>query len=178
MASTQGNDIVIVPDDRYTREIDAFGAQLDDFPDGKIVGAFGDMSGARPDVWLCPLQRQEDKCSTYAYKWATGTISGTISNLRTGDKATVTLTPVNSNEDYADDLAAKVVVTKKANVVAEYEFTGVADGRYMATLVANPGSWPQKDAKGLQVIHDEKNTDDDYTGDTDVGNLSATDLRA
>ena len=54
------NDMMIVPDDRSTREIDAFGDQLDDYPDGKMVGAFGDGSGARPDVWICPLQRQED----------------------------------------------------------------------------------------------------------------------
>ena len=77
-----GSGRMIIPDDRYTREIDAFGDQLDDYPDGKIVGAFGEGdSGARADVWLCPLWRQDnedpnDNCSTFAYKWTTGTISG------------------------------------------------------------------------------------------------------
>ena len=182
VVADEGDGMVVVPDSRASREIDAFGDQLDDYPDGLIVGAFGAGSGARPDVWLCPLARQasddpSEVCSTYAYKWATGTISGTIGGLRQGDKATVTLTPVNSNDDYADDLAAKRVVTQGAGDPVEYEFTGVADGRYMATLVANPGSWPANEAKGLEVMHDESDTDDDYTGASDTGNLSATDLR-
>ena len=181
VVAEEGNDMVIVPDSRSTREIDAFGDQLDDYPDGKIVGAFGDMSGARPDVWLCPLQRQEDDdpnevCSTYAYKWATGTISGSISGLRKGDKAEVTLTPVNSNDDYEDDLEDDDKITAGTGGAAKYSFTGVADGRYMVTLAANPGSWQEDDAKGLSVMHDESD-DDDYTGDSDTGDLSATDLR-
>lgn len=181
VVADEGTGRVIVPDSRASREIDAFGEQLDDYPDGKIVGAFGDMSGARPDVWLCPLQRQESDdpnavCSTYAYKWATGTISGTISNLRKGDKATVTLTPVNSNDDYADDLADEKTITSPGSS-AKYSFTGVADGRYMVTLEANPGSWEEDDAKGLSVMHDEGDDDEDYTGATATGNLSATDLR-
>ena len=62
-----------------------------------------------PDVWICPLWRldnkePEDNCSTFAYKWADGTISVSISGLRKGDKATVTLTPVKSNDEYSDDL--------------------------------------------------------------------------
>ena len=181
VVAEEASGMVIVPDSRATREIDAFGDQLDDYPDGKIVGAFGDMSGARPDVWLCPLQRQtsddpNEVCSTYAYKWATGTISGTISNLRKGDKAKVTLTPVNSNDDYADDLGDDKTITS-SGASAKYSFTGVADGRYMVTLAANPGSWPEDEAKGLSVMHDEGNDEDDYTGDTATGNLSATDLR-
>ncbi len=181
VVADEGTGRVIVPDSRSSREIDAFGDQLDDFPDGVIVGAFGDMSGARPDVWLCPLQRQTDDdpnmvCSTYAYKWATGTISGTITNLRKGDKAKVTLTPVNSNDDYADDLADDKTVTSPG-ASAKYSFTGVADGRYMVTLEANPGSWEEDEAKGLSVMHDEGEDDDEYTGDTATGNLDATDLR-
>ncbi len=181
VVADEGSDMVIVPDSRATREIDAFGSQLDDYPDGVIVGAFGDGSGARPDVWLCPLQRQtsddpNEVCSTYAYKWATGTISGTITNLRKGDKAKVTLTPVNSNDDYADDLEDDKTVTSPGSS-AEYSFTGVADGRYMVTLEANPGNWEEDEAKGLSVMHDEGNDDDDYAGDSATGDLSATDLR-
>ena len=177
-----GRGMMIVPDDRATREIDAFGAQLDDYPDGKMVGAFGDGSGARPDVWICPLWRLDhedpnENCSTFAYKWATGTISGAISNLRSGDKAKVTLTPVNSNDDYADDLADDDEITAGAGGAASYSFTGVADGRYMVTLEANPGSWEEDEAKGLSVMHDEDNDDDEYTGATATGNLAATDLR-
>ncbi|MCY4399160.1 MAG: carboxypeptidase-like regulatory domain-containing protein [Gemmatimonadetes bacterium] len=176
------NDMVIVPDDRATREIDAFGEQLDDYPDGLIVGAYGDGSGARPDVWLCPLARQEDDdpnevCSTFAYKWATGTVSGSISGLREDDEAMVTLTAVNSNEDYEDDLADDIEVEYDEGGTT-YSFTGVADGRYMVTLAANPGSWEEDEATGVSIMHDEDNDDTDYTGDVDSGNgLSATDLR-
>ncbi len=182
VVADEGSGRVIVPDSRASREIDAFGDQLDDYPDGVIVGAFGDMSGARPDVWLCPLQRQTDDdpnkyCSTYAYKWDTGTIEGKITGLRKGDKASVTLTPVNSNDDYEDDLADDDDITAGTGGAASYKFTGVADGRYKVTLAAKAGSWGEDEETGLSVMHDEKNEDDDYTGATDTGDLSATDLR-
>ena len=175
--------MMIVPDDRATREIDAFGDQLDDYPDGLIVGAFGEGdSGARPDVWLCPLARQQDDdpnavCSTYAYKWATATVSGSITGLREGDEAMVSLIPVNSNEDYEDDLADDIEVTGTGGATP-YSFTGVADGRYTVMLEANPGSWEEDDATGVEVEHDEDNDAEDYTGDaSSSNNLSATDLR-
>jgi len=182
VVAEEDNDMVIVPDSRASREIDAFGDQLDDHEDGVIVGAFGDMGGARPDVWLCPLQRQTDDdpnkvCSTYAYKWTTGTISGSISGLRKGDKATVTLTPVNSNDDYADDLEDDADITAGTGGAAKYSFDDVADGRYMVTLEAKEGSWGKDESKTLSVMHDEESDDEDYTGDTAGENLSATDLR-
>ena len=185
VVADEGSGKVVVPDSRASREIDAYGAQLDDYPDGVIVGSFGAGSGARPDMWLCPLQRQasddpNEVCSTYAYKWATGTISGSIGGLRQGDKATVTLTAVNSNEAYADDLADDVEVTAGRGGAAEYEFTGVADGRYMVTLEANAGSWPENKTGVISVMHDEDNDADDYTGEVVSGastELSATDLR-
>ena len=182
VVAEEGNDMVIVPDSRSTREIDAFGDQLDDYPDGKIVGAFGDMSGARPDVWLCPLQRQtsddpNEVCSTYAYKWTTGTISGSITGLDKGDKATVSLTPVNSNDDYADDLEDDVTVTAGNGGAAKYTFNGVADGRYRATLAAKAGSWQEDETGVLSVMHAEDNDDDEYTGDSDGEALAATNLR-
>ncbi|MYA44539.1 MAG: hypothetical protein F4Z31_22660 [Gemmatimonadetes bacterium] len=182
VVADEGSGMVIVPDSRASREIDAFGDQLDDHADGVIVGAFGDMSGARPDVWLCPLQRQtsddpNEVCSTYAYKWATGTISGSISGLDKGDKATVSLTPVNSNDDYADDLEDDVTVTAGNGGAAKYTFTDVADGRYRATLAAKAGSWQEDETGVLSVMHDEGNDEDDYSGDSASGNLSATNLR-
>ena len=182
VVADEGSGRVVVPDSRASREIDAFGGQLDDYPDGTIVGAFGAGSGARPDMWLCPLQRQasdnpSEVCSTYGYKWATGTISGTIGGLRKGDKATVTLTPVNSNEAYADDLADDIEITGTGGATP-YSFTGVADGRYMVTLEASAGSWGEAETKMISVMHDEENEAEDYTGDVNSGNnLEATDLR-
>ena len=177
-----GSDMVILPDTRSSREIDAYGDQLDDFPDGVMKGAFGDGSGARPDVWICPLWRldkkdPEDNCSTFAYKWADGTISVSISNLRKGDKATVTLTPVNSNDEYSDDLEDEYDFTATGGT-KNFSFDGVADGRYMLTLEANPGSWGENKSKVFSVKHKEDSDDDDYSGaEVTVPTLSATDLR-
>ena len=179
-----GSDIVILPDTRSSLEIDAYGDQLDDFPDGVMKGAFGEgASGARPDVWICPLWRLDNEdpkenCSTFAYKWADGTISGSISDLRKGDKATVTLTPVNSNDEYSDDLEEHVDFTAGTGGTKSFSFDGVADGRYMLTLEANPGSWGEKKSDPFSVIHNEDSDDDEYSGATvPVPNLSATDLR-
>ncbi len=183
VVADEGSGMVVVPDSRASREIDAFGGQLDDYPDGTIVGAFGAGSGARPDMWLCPLQRQAsdnpgEVCSTYGYKWATGTITGSIGRLRQGDEATVTLIPVNSNDAYADDLAQDIEVTAGTGGAASYTFSNVPDGRYMVRLEANSGSWGADETGVISVMHDEENTDDDYTGDVSSGNdLTATDLR-
>ena len=178
-----GSDMVILPDTRAATEIDAYGEQLDDFPDGVMKGAFGDGSGARPDVWICPLWRldemdDEDNCSTFAYKWASGTITGAVTGLRKGDEdVEITLSAVNSNDEYEDDLADDLEVEYKASGTT-YTFTGVPDGRYEVTLAAMAGKWQENTAKGISVMHDEDNDDDDYTGDVDGGNnLSATDLR-
>ena len=179
-----GSDMVILPDSRSSREIDAYGDQLDDFPDGKIVGAFGEgASGARPDVWICPLWRLDNEdpnknCSTFAYKWADGTISGSISGLRKGDKATVNLVPDRSNDDYSDDLEDDVDLTAGTGGAAKFSFDGVADGRYMVVLEANPGSWEEDEEEGIKVLHDEEDDDEDYSGaEVIVTDLGATDLR-
>ncbi len=178
-----GSDMMIVPDDRSTREIDAFGDQLDDYPDGKMVGAFGDGSGARADVWICPLWRLDnddpnENCSTFAYKWTSGTVSGAVTRLQEGDEAAVILMPVNSNEDYASDLKDEVEVTAGEDGTADYSFTGVADGRYMVILEATTGSWRGDTIQVGGVMHDEENDEDHYTGDVSSGNdLSASDLR-
>ena len=178
-----GSGMVILPDTRAATEIDAYGDQLDDFPDGKMVGAFGDGSGARADVWICPLWRLDemdpnDNCSTFAYKWASGTIKGAVTGLRMGDEdVVITLSPVNSNDEYEDDLENDLEVDYNASGTP-YMFTGVADGRYEVTLAAMAGKWQEDTAKGISVMHDEDDDDDDYTGDVDDGNnLSATDLR-
>ena len=78
------------------------------------------------------------------------------------------LTPVNSNEDYADDLADDAEITAGTGGAASYSFTGVADGRYMVTLEAKAGSWEEDETKVLSVMHDEESEDEDYTG-TDCG---------
>ena len=148
-----------------------------------MVGAFGDDSGARPDVWICPLWRLDhedpnDNCSTFAYKWATGTISGEISGLREDDEAMVTLTPVNSNEDYEDDLADDMEDHRGCR--AALPSTPSRVSRTAGTWSRSkptPGSWEEDESGVLSVMHDEDNDDEDYTGDSAGDDLSATDLR-
>ena len=54
VVASVGSDMMIVPDARDSREVDAF-ASLGDTD----LGAFGDMSGARPDVWALPVAKNE-----------------------------------------------------------------------------------------------------------------------
>ena len=179
-----GSGMTIVPDDRDYKEIDAFAsagsAQQDE---GVFVGGFGPGAGgggARPDVWLCPMQRQDgtENCSTYAYKWEDGTISGSIGGLRPGDKdVVVTLTPVNTNPDYAADLEQD---TEVAFGAADFMFDKVADGKYQIKLEGVAGKW-SADSTTVTVVHDEVNSDGDGENAAVVkiadGTLSATSLR-
>ena len=172
--------MMIVPE-RRSQVIEAFGDELDDYPDGKMVGAFGDGSGARPDVWLCPLQRQTDDdpnevCSTFAYKWDDGKISGSIDGLRKGDEdVMVTLTPRNSNDEYAKDLEDDEEVEFGD---AGFTFSEVADGRYWVKLEGVAGKW-KADSVSVTVVHDEDDPNERGAADIRIKDkeLSATQLR-
>ena len=183
VVATAGTGMTIIPDDRDWRMVDAYSDEgyPDAFDDGVIVGGFGEGAGgggARPDVWLCPLQRQDgtDNCSTFGYKWNDGSISGSIGNLKTGDKdVVVTLTPKNSNEEYAADLEQE---KKVAFGSSRFTFANVADGRYMVKLEGVAGKWAA-DSVDVEVVHDE--LDPNKRGSAAVaikdGELSATQLR-
>ena len=173
--------IITVPSDRYSMELDVYGDHIPE--DGVVVGAFGDMGGARPDVWLCPLTVQPDAdamedCSTFAYKWDDGTVSGNITGVRLGktEKATVRLVPVSS--PYSDDLEMEKTVTGKGATSTAFEFTGVADGRYKVMLMAEAGKWSEKETTSFPVEHDESTDDvDDGAGHASSKNVDATELR-
>ncbi len=173
-------DIMIVPEHGGSTSIEAFGDNLDAFPDGVMKGSFGTGSGGRPDVWICPLQRLEDtkNCSTFAYKWATGSISGQVENLRKGDEdIVITLEPVSSNEDYEDDLADDLQVDYSPAGDPKYEFDGVADGKYRVILEAAGDGFKGDSTAVIQIEHDESVVErlaaDEKTGQ----NVGATDLR-
>ena len=109
-----------------------------------------------------------------AYKWTTGTVSGSVTNLRVGDKVKVALTPVNSNDDYSMDLAKNEMVTAGSDSTASYEFDNVADGRYRVVLEAKAGSWREKESTVLDVMQEE---DEKEGAEVAVADLSATDVR-
>ncbi len=173
--------IITVPSDRYSMELDVYGDHIPE--DGVVVGAFGDMGGARPDVWLCPLTVQSDAdatedCSTFAYKWTDGKVSGDITGVRLAktDKAKVKLIPVSS--PYADDLKMEKTVTGKGATATAFEFTGVADGEYKVMLVAEAGKWSEKETKEFEVEHDEsKDEVDDGAANVVDRDIDATELR-
>ena len=179
-----GSKMTIVPDDRSAREIDAYGDRLDDFPDGIMAGAFGDNSGGRPDVWICPLQRQDDatkNCSTFAYKWEDGEISGAVDGLQEDDEEiVVALEPVRSNDDYASDFADDTEVDFVEGEKSEYSFDRVADGKYRVFLPGVAGKWATDSTAVVTIMHDESAGGGDFdTGASEktVGDLSATQLR-
>ena len=169
VVANAGSGMTIIPDDRDWRMVDAY-TDVDypaAFDDGVIKGAFGEGSGARPDVWLCPLQRQDgtDKCSTFAYKWADGKISGSIDGLRRGDAdVVVTLIPRNSNEEYATDLEDDEDVAFGS---AGFTFTGVADGQYWVKLEGVAGKW-KADSVDVTVVHDELDTNERGAADVAI----------
>ena len=172
--------IITVPTGRDDREINAYGDGLDDMP-GLVKGAFGTASGGRPDVWLCPLGDSADDCSTFAYKWNDGKITGTVGGLKRGDtKVEVTLVPVGT--PYADDLEEDDEVAWNGT---RYTFNGVADGSYRVRLEARAGSWDADSTKVIDIFHNENPRGDD-TGAKEIdanadeygGGLSATSLRS
>ena len=182
-----GSNMTIVPDDRSAREIDAYGDRLDNFPDGIMAGAFGDNSGGRPDVWICPLQRQEDaeeNCSTFAYKWEDGKISGAVGGLQEDDEdVVVALAPVRSNEAYSSDFEDDTEIDFDEDGPTEYSFDGIADGKYRVVLEGREGAWQRDSTAVITIQHDESTTGGDFdTGAAEhtvpaKDNLSATQLR-
>ena len=174
-----GSGVITVPTDRDAREINAYGDGLDEMG-GTVVGAFGAASGARPDVWLCPLGDSADNCSTFAYKWNDGTITGTVGGLKRGDtNVVVSLVPVSS--PYADDLEDDVKVAWNST---RYTFNNVADGSYRVRLEAVAGKWDADSTAVIDVVHNQNPRGDDTGAVTinanaeEYGGLSATSLRS
>ena len=154
----EGSNRVAVggPDSRSDR-VQAFGADLEL---GESVGAFGDASGAGPEVKLCPLTTDmqpsslgddDSKCATFAYQWTTGSISGTL------DKAVEKLDVDIEAETDEYSQAPRPTATDKNG---GYSFSGVQDGVYTVTM-ASSDDYRVIPANGrtVSVYHDE--TDDD-----------------
>ena len=131
-------------------EIETFG---DDLDHGVTVGAFGDMSGAGPEVRMCsasddtnPNAAKDEWCATFGYQWMTGQLSGNVGNQK-GHR--VDIDPETGHGATDDD-------TKTGNGGA-YRFTGLQDGEYSATA-SDLGDYTVDGAptkKGIAVYHDE-----------------------
>ena len=174
-----GTGVITVPTGRDDREINAYGDGLDEMA-GVVEGAFGAASGAQPDVWLCPLGDSADDCSTFAYKWNDGTITGTVGGLKRGDTdVVVSLVPVST--PYADDLEDDAKVAWNST---RYTFTNVADGSYRVRLESVAGKWEADSTAVIDVVHNVNPRGDDSGAMTidanaeEYGGLSATSLRS
>ena len=178
----EGSDRVAVggPDSRSDR-VQAFGADLDL---GMSTGAFGDMSGAGPEVEICPLTTdtrpsnlddEDSDCATFAYQWNIGTISGSL------NQAVKDLDVSISADTDGHSEAPRATETDKDG---DFGWSGVQDGVY-TVMVASSDDYTVTPPKGkrVHVYHDEfkPNDDDDtkFTGTrgTDTVKFTATKLR-
>ena len=142
-------------------EIETFGEDLDF---GSNVGAFGEMSGAGPEVRMCSSSEEtdDDNCATFGYQWKTGTISG---NVGTQSGHEVVLEPETGHGAIDDDT--------KTGTGGKYSFGGLQDGEYSVTASSKKdytvNGPPTK--KGVAVYHDEYTDDKDsltkYVGTAD-----------
>ena len=145
---------------RNGRDVDTYGGDLDD---GMSVGAFGDESGAGPEVRLCPMSSssEDDMCSTFAYHWASGSISGAVTRRGAGvGDAAVNLEAITNNHSPDDNTKT----SKKAATKGDYDFASVQDGEYWVRTPATADN--KADSARVAIYHDEEMDDDPDDGIT------------
>ena len=178
----EGSDRVAVggPDSRSDR-VQAYG---DDLDLGMSTGAFGDESGAGPEVELCPLTTDtrpsslgddDSDCATFAYQWNTGSITGDVGRA---------VKDLDVSIEADTDLHSDAPRDTETDTKGEFSWSGVQDGVY-SIAVASSDDYNVTPTKGVRVdvyhdeFEDDKNEDTDYIGtaDTDHADFSATKLR-
>ena len=145
---------------RNGRDVDTYD---DDLDDGMSVGAFGDESGAGPEVRLCPMSSssKDDMCSTFGYQWASGSISGAVTRRGAGvGDAAVNLEAITNNHSPDDNTKT----SKNAATKGDYGFASVQDGEYWVRTPATADN--KADSARIAVYHDEEMDDDPDDGIT------------
>ena len=182
-----GSGLTVASNYRDGNEAFAHGSGLDDYGEsagelnsaGYVAGGFGEgVGGARHTVELCHLARVYDDmdfgCSTFAYKWNDGSVSGAVTGLRNGDEATITLTP---EGDFASEFDQKTTV-KATSSTNSYSFSNVADGEYVVILEGSDGRWKEVEKSGVTVVHMTAKEAESGKGANAVSlTLDATELR-
>ncbi len=181
---SEGSNRVAVggPDSRSDR-VQAFGEDLEL---GTSVGAFGDMSGAGPEVKLCPLTTdsrplslgaEDSACATFAYQWTTGTITGEVTasgGRELGEDLDVTITA---------DTDVHSEAPRDTDTDGTFGFSGVQDGSYTISVISSDNWTVTPKTVRVDVYHDEFEDDDDpdtkYVGTagSDNAGFSATKMR-
>ncbi|MDE2874747.1 MAG: carboxypeptidase regulatory-like domain-containing protein [Gemmatimonadota bacterium] len=129
-------------------EIETFGSDLDF---GMTVGAFGDMSGAGPEVRMCSasvIDSTDDWCATFAYQWETGRVYGKVGSEA---KHEVTVEPeTDGHGALADD--------DETGSTGAYSIDGLQDGVYTATAESGNSDFQilgDAEVMGIALYHDE-----------------------
>ena len=144
-------------------DVEAFGEDLDL---GMSTGSFGDASGAGPEVKLCSVSVDMDKCATWAYQWTTGSVSGSVAGP---GGATVTLTA----ETNAMDRSARTGADSKKADYRMFAISDIQDGEYtLTTPNTADNSFSPKGGHEFEIYHDETEDDED-DATTYVGTASA-----
>ena len=112
---------------------------------GNVSGAFGENGGSGPVVNLCTLEMSTPPwaskgCSTFAYKWADGTVSGSVASADGSavDSLAVSLTP--DPDRNLQGSSAPGTVTGRAGTAGAFSFSGLQDGRYILR-VSGDDAW-------------------------------------
>ena len=177
----EGSDRVAVggPDSRSDR-VQAYG---DDVELGMSTGAFGDMSGAGPEVELCPLTTDTrpsslgddaSDCATFAYQWTTGSITGDV-NRKVKD--------LDVSIEADTDLHSDAPRETETDEDGKFSWSGVQDGVYTVAVAPSDDYNVTPTSERVDVYHDEFEDDDDEdtdyigTAGTDHADFEATKLR-
>ena len=129
-------------------EIETFG---DDLDFGMAVGAFGDMSGAGPEVRMCSasvIDNDDDWCATFAYQWETGRLYGNVGS-ESGHEVTVE-PETDGHGALGDD--------DETGGGGAYSIRGLQDGVYTATAVSGNSNYQilgDDEVMGIALYHDE-----------------------
>ena len=145
-----GPNRIVVGNNRLARYVRTYGGDLEI---GSSVGAFGDMSGAGPEVRLCPASDSSDDewCATYGYQWQTGHVSGTVGKASGHQVVLAALTDSHGAKgDSARTLKGK------------YAFRSLRDGEYSVTAHST-SDWKikGKPTQNVAAYHDEFTDDED-----------------
>ena len=137
-------------------DIESFG---DDLDIGMSTGSFGAASGAGPEVKLCSVSTDAEKCATWAYQWETGSVSGSVAGA---GGASVSLTA----ETDADDRGTKTGDDDEKDSYRQFSISGIQDGEYtLTTPNTADNKFSPRGGHELAIYHDE--TEDDEDDDTE-----------
>ena len=177
----EGSDRVAVggPDSRSDR----VRTYDDDLDLGMSTGAFGDMSGAGPEVELCPLTTDtrpsslgddDSDCATFAYQWTTGSITGDVGRP---------VKDLDVSIDADTDEHSEAPRDTETDEDGEFSWSRVQDGVYTIAVASSDDYTVTPDDIPVDVYHDEfekaAEDDTDYVGTAgmDEAKFDATQLR-